>query len=166
MRWFLSEWHETCKYLTNKNILTSLHFPNKLSTEAAVHRYFTKELFWKSTAQVLSTVSSELCEIIQNSYFEHPWVTASAKDAVLATIRYLVKLYLRIYEPKKRRIQNPVNPTKTPRVFQIETTWKRPFPPFPRRLNLEYTWCVCRESSKIKISMKIALAIFERSSIM
>ena len=61
MRWFLSKWYETCKYLMNKNVPTSLYFPNKLSTEAAVHRYSTKELSWKSTAQVLSTV------ILQNT---------------------------------------------------------------------------------------------------
>ena len=32
-------------------------------------------------------------------------------------------------------------PTNTPRVFDVEMMWKRPF---PRRFNLEYTWCVCR----------------------
>ena len=30
----------------------------------------------------------------------------------------------------------------TPHVFHVETTWK---PPFPRRFNVEYAWCVCRE---------------------
>ena len=35
-------------------------------------------------------------------------------------------------------------PTNTPRVFRVETTWKRPF---PRRFNVKYTWCVCRVSS-------------------
>ena len=34
-----------------------------------------------------------------------------------------------------------MHPTNTPRVFQVETTWKRPF---PRRFNVEYTWCACR----------------------
>ena len=32
-------------------------------------------------------------------------------------------------------------PKNTPRVFHVETTWKRPF---PRRFNVEYMWCVCR----------------------
>ena len=32
-------------------------------------------------------------------------------------------------------------PTNTPRVYHVETMWKRPF---PRRFNVEYTWCVCR----------------------
>ena len=32
-------------------------------------------------------------------------------------------------------------PTNTPCIFHVETTWKRPF---PRRFNVEYTWCVCR----------------------
>ena len=27
-----------------------------------------------------------------------------------------------------------------PRVFHVETAWKRPF---PRRFNVEYMWCVC-----------------------
>ena len=31
--------------------------------------------------------------------------------------------------------------TNKPRVFHVETTWKRPF---PSRFNVEYTWCVCR----------------------
>ena len=31
-------------------------------------------------------------------------------------------------------------PTSTPRVFHVETTRK---PSFPRRFNMEYTWCVC-----------------------
>ena len=35
-------------------------------------------------------------------------------------------------------------PAKTPRVFHVETTWKRPF---PRRFNVEYTWYVCRDAS-------------------
>ena len=34
------------------------------------------------------------------------------------------------------------NPTNTPRVFHVETTWKRPF---LRRFNVEYMWCVCRD---------------------
>ena len=32
-------------------------------------------------------------------------------------------------------------PTNTPRGLHVETTWKRPF---PRRFNVESTWCVCR----------------------
>ena len=56
----------------------------------------------------------ELCQIIQNSYFaELPRVAASVKDAVLATIRSLIKLYARIYEQNKRRFQNPVNHLKS-----------------------------------------------------
>ena len=34
--------------------------------------------------------------------------------------------------------------TNTPCVFHVETAWK---PPFPCRFNVEYTWCVCRESN-------------------
>ena len=33
--------------------------------------------------------------------------------------------------------------TNTPRVFHVETTWKRSF---PRRFNVEYTWNLCRLS--------------------
>ena len=32
-------------------------------------------------------------------------------------------------------------PTNIPRVFHVETTWKRSF---PRHFNVEYTRCVCR----------------------
>ena len=32
-------------------------------------------------------------------------------------------------------------PTDTPRVFHVETTWKRTI---PHRFNVEYTWSVCR----------------------
>ena len=32
-------------------------------------------------------------------------------------------------------------PTNTPRGLHVGTTWKRPF---PRRFNVESTWCVCR----------------------
>ena len=32
-------------------------------------------------------------------------------------------------------------PTNKPRVFHVETAWKRSF---PRRFNVEYTWYVCR----------------------
>ena len=38
---------------------------------------------------------------------------------------------------------NGVIPTNTPRGFHVETRWKRPF---PRRFNVESTWCVCREA--------------------
>ena len=33
-----------------------------------------------------------------------------------------------------------IEPTNAPRVFHVETTWKRPF---PRRFNVEYMWRVC-----------------------
>ena len=33
------------------------------------------------------------------------------------------------------------NPTNIPRIFHVETTWKRSF---PRRFNVDYTWCVYR----------------------
>ena len=32
-----------------------------------------------------------------------------------------------------------MNTTITSHVYYVETTWKRPF---PRRFNVEYTWCV------------------------
>ena len=32
----------------------------------------------------------------------------------------------------------------TPRVFHVETTWKRKF---PHRFNMDYTWCVCKVST-------------------
>ena len=37
-----------------------------------------------------------------------------------------------------------MTPTNTPRVFHVETTWKRSF---PRLFNVKYTWCVCRKES-------------------
>ena len=33
--------------------------------------------------------------------------------------------------------------TNTSRLFQVETTWRRPL---PGRFNVEYTWCVCMAS--------------------
>ena len=36
------------------------------------------------------------------------------------------------------------SPTNTPRGFHVETTWKRSF---PRRYDVESTWCVCREGT-------------------
>ena len=33
-------------------------------------------------------------------------------------------------------------PTNTPRGFHVEMTWKQPF---PRRFNVDSTWCVCRD---------------------
>ena len=38
------------------------------------------------------------------------------------------------------------NPTNTPGVFHVETTWKRSF---SRCFNVEYTWFVCREATKL-----------------
>ena len=35
-------------------------------------------------------------------------------------------------------------PTNIPRVFHVETTWRRSF---PRRFNVEYKWSVCRENT-------------------
>ena len=34
---------------------------------------------------------------------------------------------------------------QTLRVFQVETKWKRSF---PRRLNVKFMWCVCKETSE------------------
>ena len=34
--------------------------------------------------------------------------------------------------------------SSTPRVFHVETTWKRSF---PRRFNVEHKWSVCRTGS-------------------
>ena len=39
------------------------------------------------------------------------------------------------------RLIDSVYPTSISRVFQVETTWRRPF---SRRFNVEYTWCVFR----------------------
>ena len=42
--------------------------------------------------------------------------------------------------------------TDTPRVFYVETTWKRSF---LRCFNVKYTWCVCRNhSSTINLLQK------------
>ena len=43
------------------------------------------------------------------------------------------------------------NPTNTPRVFHVETTWK---PSFPRRFNVEFTWCVRREQTTTTFYVK------------
>ena len=40
---------------------------------------------------------------------------------------------------------------QTPRVFHVETTWRRTF---PRLLTVEYTWCVCEVSDYCKILAK------------
>ena len=37
---------------------------------------------------------------------------------------------------------NKRNLTSTPDAFHVETTWKRLF---PRRFNMEYTWCIYKE---------------------
>ena len=44
-------------------------------------------------------------------------------------------------------------PTNTPREFIVETTWK-----FPRRFNLESTWCVCRVITKL-YHLKVILTL-------
>ena len=51
------------------------------------------------------------------------------------------------------------NPTNTPRVFDAETTWKQTF---PRRFNLEYMWCVCREDN-IPRNISQALSKFDKT---
>ena len=43
------------------------------------------------------------------------------------------------------------NPTNTLRGFHVETTWKRPF---PRRFNVDSTWCVCREIWKASLPVR------------
>ena len=43
------------------------------------------------------------------------------------------------------------HPTNTPRVFHVETTWKRTF---PRSFNVEYKWSVCRAVSVVNKSNK------------
>ena len=40
------------------------------------------------------------------------------------------------------RIAIDINPTNTPRVFQVEATWKRQF---QRRFNVKYARCVSTE---------------------
>ena len=46
--------------------------------------------------------------------------------------------------------------TNTPRIFHVETTWKRAF---PYRFKVGYTWCVCKINSIVKpyIAKKTAL---------
>ena len=46
----------------------------------------------------------------------------------------------------KRYLYQSLLPTNTPRGFYVETTWKRSF---PRSLNVELMWCVCRLFSKV-----------------
>ena len=58
-------------------------------------------------------------------------------------------------------------PTNTPRVFHVEATWKRLF---PRRFNVEYTWCVCRvaisktlrseENQLLMVNKKVSFAVW------
>ena len=45
-----------------------------------------------------------------------------------------------------------LHPTNTPRVFHVETTWKRSF---LRHLNVEYTRCVCR--ARVWVHEKFAI---------
>ena len=40
-------------------------------------------------------------------------------------------------QPKIIRVKNALL------EFHVKATWKRPF---PRRFNVEYTWCVCMEA--------------------
>ena len=47
----------------------------------------------------------------------------------------------------KNKNHSTITPTNTPRVFHVETTWKRSF---LRRFNVEYTWCVCRDTNLSK----------------
>ena len=53
-------------------------------------------------------------------------------------------------------------PTKTPRGFYVETTWKRPF---PRRFNVESSWCVYRVTIFEKNPMLDVWLVSEYSSI-
>ena len=62
------------------------------------------------------------------------------RKKLLTFMRHLENEANRIYDPLGVRLLNRF-PTNTPRVFHIETTWKRLF---TRRFNLKYTWCVCR----------------------
>ena len=45
----------------------------------------------------------------------------------------------------------PGNPINTTRGFHVETTWKRSF---PRRFNVESTWCVCRQHALFRLSQQ------------
>ena len=60
---------------------------------------------------------------------------------VCHSLNYLDKTYL--FAPAWKKMVRLISFTEwanTPRVFQVETTWKRPFPP---RFNVKYTWRVC-----------------------
>ena len=48
-------------------------------------------------------------------------------------------------------INESTSPTNTSHGFHVETTWKRPF---PRRFNVESTWCVCWEVNVPNIFVK------------
>ena len=53
------------------------------------------------------------------------------------------------------------NPTSTPRGFHVETMQKRSF---PRRFNVEPTWCVCRQMDKISVTTCSILKKYLRSA--
>ena len=47
----------------------------------------------------------------------------------------------------KNKNHSTITPTNTPRVFHVETKWKRSF---LERFNQEYTWCVSRDANLSK----------------
>ena len=66
-----------------------------------------------------------VCGVVSKSFPSNP-----------ATLRHLMKY----------AITKCVIPTNITRLSQIEMTWKRSF---PCCLNVECTWCVCRDNSKV-----------------
>ena len=50
---------------------------------------------------------------------------------------FMMRLFANITDISKNRL-----PTNTQLVFHVKTTWKRLF---PLCVNVEYTWCVCRD---------------------
>ena len=55
--------------------------------------------------------------------------------------RFLIRFAMKVYFLNWSLMTYPTN---TPRVFHVETTWKRAF---PRRFTVEYAWRVCRVDS-------------------
>ena len=60
----------------------------------------------------------------------------------LTNIPFSIRFIIGYYKDfRSLYLQNKITSTNTPRVFHVETTWKRLF---PCRFNVEYTWSVCR----------------------
>ena len=149
---------------TGKHLCQSLLFIKNCRHKASASNFIKKE----TLAQVFFC---EFCEISRNNFcYRIPPVAVSAQKQALTQLNlfnatdlflYPLEIFKNLWfsDVFKGYWKRPVvmkliyclkiklwllplrPPIVTQRVFHVETTWKQLF---PRRFNVEYTWCVCR----------------------